>query len=86
MKYFPYKVISKDICILLEALIVFRNPASENNSNVLSVKTHHTMRKFFFKETKPVTMNIFRKKIFSFKIICQSRIKLCLYNKNVEYT
>ena len=41
-----------------------------------------------FKETKSVTMNIFRKKkkIFSFYIICKSRIKLCFHNKNVEYS
>ena len=30
-----------------------------------------------------VTMNIFRKKLFSFKINCKSRIKLCFHNKNV---
>ena len=33
-----------------------------------------------------VTMNIFRKKIFSFLIICKSRIKLCFHNKNVKYS
>ena len=29
------------------------------------------------KETRSVTMNIFRKKFFSFLIICKNRIKLC---------
>ena len=33
------------------------------------------------KETKSVTMNIFRKKIFSFYIICKGRINLRFYNK-----
>ena len=33
-----------------------------------------------------VTMNIFRKFLFSFYIICKSRIKLCFYNKNVQYS
>ena len=33
-----------------------------------------------------VTMNIFRKNFFSFKIICKSRIKLCFHNKNVQYS
>ena len=32
-----------------------------------------------------VTMNIFRKKIFSFLIICKSRIKLCCHNKSNFY-
>ena len=33
-----------------------------------------------------VTMNIFRKFLFSFLIICKSRIKLCFHNKNVQYS
>ena len=33
-----------------------------------------------------VTMNIFRKKIFSFQIICKSRIKLCCHNKSYFYS
>ena len=38
------------------------------------------------KETKSATMNIFRNFLFSFKIICKSRTKLCFHNKNVEYS
>ena len=34
------------------------------------------------KDAYSVTMNIFRKKIFSFQIICKSRIKLCCHNKS----
>ena len=37
----------------------------------------------FFKEAKSATMNIFRQKMFSFQIICKSRIKLCFLNKSV---
>ena len=33
-----------------------------------------------FKEAKSATMNIFSEKIFSFQIICKSRIKLCFHN------
>ena len=40
-----------------------------------------------FKETKSTTMKFFEKKIlFSFKIICKSRIKLCFHNKSVLKT
>ena len=39
-----------------------------------------------FKETKSATINIFRTKIFSFKIICKSRIKLSFHNKSVHYS
>ena len=38
------------------------------------------------KEIRSVTMNIFRKKIFSFKIVCKNRIKLCFHNKNAQYS
>ena len=37
-------------------------------------------------EAKSATMNIFRKKIFSFHIICKSRIELCFHNKSVHYS
>ena len=33
-----------------------------------------------------VTMNIFRIFLFSFQIICKSRIQLCFHNKNVQYS
>ena len=36
------------------------------------------------KEAKSATMNIFRKKLFCFQIICKSRIKLCFHNKSVH--
>ena len=39
-----------------------------------------------FKAAYSVTMNIFRKKIFSFQIICKSRIKLCCHNKSNFYS
>ena len=39
-----------------------------------------------FKETKSVTMNVFRKKIFSNNGVCKSRIKLCFHNKSVHYS
>ena len=39
-----------------------------------------------FKAAYSVTMNIFRKKIFSFLIICKSRIKLCCHNKSNFYS
>ena len=39
-----------------------------------------------FKETKSATMNIFRKFLFSFIIICKSRIKLSFLNKYVHYS
>ena len=38
------------------------------------------------KDAWSATMNIFRKKIFSFKIICKSIIKLCFQNKSVHYS
>ena len=31
-------------------------------------------------------MNIFRKKLFSFYIICKNRIKLCFNNNHVQYS
>ena len=31
-------------------------------------------------------MNIFRKKIFYFLIICNSRIKLCFHDKSIHYS
>ena len=40
----------------------------------------------FLKEAKSATMNIIRQKIFSFQIICKSRIKLCFHNKSVHYS
>ena len=40
----------------------------------------------FVKAAYSVTMNIFRKFLFSFQIICKSRIKLCFHNKNVWYS
>ena len=39
-----------------------------------------------FKAAYSVTMNIFRKKKISFKIICKSRIKLCCHNKSNFYS
>ena len=39
-----------------------------------------------FKEAKSATMNIFREKIFSFQIVCKSRIELSFYNKSVHYS
>ena len=41
---------------------------------------------FDIKETKSAYVNIFRKKIFSFYIICKSRIKLWFHNKYVHYS
>ena len=41
---------------------------------------------YTFKETKSATVNIFRKKIFSLKIICKSRIKFIFHNKSVHYS
>ena len=37
-------------------------------------------------EAKSATMNIFRKFLFSFEIICESRIKLCFHIKSVRYS
>ena len=39
-----------------------------------------------FKETKSATMNIFRFFLFSFQIICKSRIKIRFHNKYVHYS
>ena len=40
----------------------------------------------YIKAAYSVTMNIFRKKIFSYQIICKSRIKLCCHNKSNFYS
>ena len=45
-----------------------------------------TAKAQLLKAAYSVTMNIFRIFLFSFKIICKSRIKLCFHNKNVQYS
>ena len=42
--------------------------------------------KSIVKAAYSVTLNIFRKNFFSFKIICKSRIKLSFHNKFVHYS
>ena len=42
--------------------------------------------KKFFKETRSASMNIFQKNLFSFEIICKSRIMLCFHNKSVHHS
>ena len=41
---------------------------------------------YVFKETKSAIMNIFRFFLFSFLLICKSRIRLCFHNKSVHYS
>ena len=55
-------------------------------SEVINLELKFEQINFEFKETKSATMNIFRKKIFSFQIICKSRIKLSFHNKPVHYS
>ena len=56
----------------------------------LAVDTYYQRKRFrrqifdTFKVTRSATMNIFRNVLFSFKIICKSRIKLCFHNKSVH--
>ena len=38
------------------------------------------------KEAESATMNIFRKFLFSFEIICKRRIKLCFPIKSIRYS
>ena len=40
----------------------------------------------FVKAAYSVTFDIFRNFLFSFLIICKSRIKLCFHNKSVHYS
>ena len=41
---------------------------------------------FFQKLNMSATMNIFQNFLFSFQIICKSRIKLCFHNKSDQYS
>ena len=43
-KFSQQNYVKEKIYILLEALIAFLNPNSENLTNVLSYKNHHNMR------------------------------------------
>ena len=49
-----------------------------------NISRHRNLTKL--KETKSAAMNIFQKNLFSFLIICKSRIKLCCHNKSVAHS
>ena len=69
-KHRPLKLLNTLACI-------FKKPLSYSNVFVFHVLSN------VLKETKSAAMNIFRKKIFSFKIICKSRIKLSFFTINL---
>ena len=63
----------------------FQNQLTYGIQNILE-KIKQPIFTMMLKEAKSATMNIFRKKIFSFLIICKSRIKICFHNKSVHYS
>ena len=48
------------------------------------LNTYFEVKPIHFKEAKSAALIIFRKKKFSFQIICKSRIKFCFQNKFVH--
>ena len=57
----------------------------DQTAPIAAVCSGSTLFASILKETRSVTMNKFQKKLFSFKIICKNRIKLCFHNKHVQY-
>ena len=65
---------------------IYQNIVFSQTIGPIELKFHVKTPYDNFKAAYSVTMNIFRNFLFSFLIICKSRIKLCFHNKNVQYS
>ena len=86
------QIVSIPMCIYCAPLVAdlflfcyerdFMLSLSDNNQTDIIEAFNSTSRYLddLLKETRSVTMNIFRKKFFSFKFICKNSFKLCFHN------
>ena len=75
-----------EITVIIKNTMKLQNYVYCLNQFAFSLLLQQPWTSKLIKETKSATINIFRKKIFSFLIFCKSRIKLCFNNKSVHYS